>query len=109
MASLVGTCPIPASSGKTVRYRLNRGGDRRLNRALTTIDASVGTSSSGSPLCQDATGSGVVVSVVAGPGSGFSEVLVWGCELAALESESLPGCPPGPVAMCRAASLTMVR
>ncbi|MDV6278842.1 transposase, partial [Rhodococcus erythropolis] len=36
-ASLAGTCPIPASSGNTVRYRLNRGGDRRLNRALTTI------------------------------------------------------------------------
>ncbi|WP_374230560.1 transposase [Rhodococcus sp. ARC_M6] len=34
---LAGTCPIPASSGNTVRYRLNRGGDRRLNRALTTI------------------------------------------------------------------------
>jgi len=28
---------LPASSGNTVRYRLNRGGDRRLNRALTTI------------------------------------------------------------------------
>ena len=26
--------PIPASSGNTVRHRLNRGGDRRLNRAL---------------------------------------------------------------------------
>lgn len=37
MAALAGTCPIPASSGKTVRHRLNRGGDRRLNRALTTI------------------------------------------------------------------------
>ncbi len=36
MASLAGTCPIPASSGNTVRYRLNRGGDRRLNRAMTT-------------------------------------------------------------------------
>jgi len=36
MASLAGTCPIPASSGNTVRYRLNRGGDPRLNRALTT-------------------------------------------------------------------------
>ena len=36
MASLAGTCPIPASSGNTVRHRLNRGGDRRLNRALTT-------------------------------------------------------------------------
>lgn len=37
MASLAGTCPIPASSGNKVRHRLNRGGDRRLNRALTTI------------------------------------------------------------------------
>ena len=37
MASPAGTCPIPASSGNTVRHRLNRGGDRRLNRALTTI------------------------------------------------------------------------
>jgi transposase len=26
--------PIPASSGNTVRHRINRGGDRRLNRAL---------------------------------------------------------------------------
>lgn len=33
-------------------------------------------------------------SVVAGPGSGLSEELVWGCEPAALESESLPRCPP---------------
>ncbi|WP_438819659.1 transposase [Micromonospora globispora] len=31
---LAGTAPIPASSGKTVRYRLNRSGDRQLNRAL---------------------------------------------------------------------------
>lgn len=33
-AALAGVNPIPASSGNTVRYRLNRGGDRRLNRAL---------------------------------------------------------------------------
>lgn len=33
-ASLAGVSPIPASSGNTVRYRLNRGGDRRLNQAL---------------------------------------------------------------------------
>jgi len=33
-ASLAGANPIPASSGNTVRHRLNRGGDRRLNRAL---------------------------------------------------------------------------
>jgi transposase len=37
MASLAGTCPVPASSGNTTRHRLNRGGDRRLNRALTTV------------------------------------------------------------------------
>lgn len=33
-ASLAGVNPIPASSGNTTRHRLNRGGDRRLNRAL---------------------------------------------------------------------------
>jgi len=33
-ASLAGVNPIPASSGSTVRHRINRGGDRRLNRAL---------------------------------------------------------------------------
>ena len=32
-----GTAPIPASSGKTNRHRLHRGGDRQLNRALHTI------------------------------------------------------------------------
>jgi transposase len=32
-----GVAPIPASSGQMVRYRLNRGGDRQLNRALHTI------------------------------------------------------------------------
>lgn len=36
-ARLAGVAPIPASSGKTVRHRLDRGGDRRLNRALHTI------------------------------------------------------------------------
>jgi transposase len=34
---LAGAAPIPASSGKTVRYRLNRSGDRQLNRALHTV------------------------------------------------------------------------
>lgn len=37
LATLAGTSPIPASSGNTVRHRLNRGGDRRLNRAIHTI------------------------------------------------------------------------
>ncbi|MET0763295.1 MAG: transposase [Blastococcus sp.] len=36
-AMLAGAAPIPASSGKTVRYRLNRSGDRQLNRALHTV------------------------------------------------------------------------
>jgi hypothetical protein len=36
-AMLGGVAPIPASSGQTVRHRLNRGGDRQLNRALHTI------------------------------------------------------------------------
>ncbi|HHC07817.1 MAG TPA: IS110 family transposase [Actinobacteria bacterium] len=32
-----GTAPIPASSGRTQRYRLNRGGNRRLNRIIHLI------------------------------------------------------------------------
>jgi transposase len=36
-AALAGTNPLPASSGNTTRHRLNRGGDRALNRALHTI------------------------------------------------------------------------
>ena len=36
-AALAGVNPIPASSGNTTRHRLNRGGDRQLNRALNVI------------------------------------------------------------------------
>jgi transposase len=36
-AALGGTSPIPASSGRTIRHRLNRRGDRALNRAIHTI------------------------------------------------------------------------
>src|SRR5204862_5246604 len=36
-ARLAGAAPIPASSGQTVRYRLDRSGDRKLNRALHLI------------------------------------------------------------------------
>jgi transposase len=36
-AALGGTSPLPASSGQTVRHRLNRGGDRALNRAIHAI------------------------------------------------------------------------
>jgi len=34
LAKLCGACPIPASSGKTNRHRLNRGGNRQANAAL---------------------------------------------------------------------------
>jgi transposase len=36
-ARLAGVAPIPASSGQTIRYRLDRSGDRKLNRALHLI------------------------------------------------------------------------
>ncbi|WP_030980978.1 IS110 family transposase [Streptomyces sp. NRRL S-1824] len=36
-AHLCGAAPIAASSGRTHRHRLNRGGDRQANRALHTI------------------------------------------------------------------------
>jgi transposase len=36
-AHLCGAAPIPASSGRTHRHRLNRGGDRAANNALHTI------------------------------------------------------------------------
>ena len=36
-ARLAGAAPIPASSGHTIRHRLDRSGDRQLNRALHQI------------------------------------------------------------------------
>jgi transposase len=36
-AMLAGVAPVPASSGQTSRMRLNRGGNRQLNRAIHTI------------------------------------------------------------------------
>jgi hypothetical protein len=36
-AKLCGACPIPASSGKTSRHRLNRGGNRQANAALYRV------------------------------------------------------------------------
>src|SRR4051812_5039227 len=36
-AKLCGACPIPASSGKTSRHRLNRGGHRQANAALYRV------------------------------------------------------------------------
>jgi transposase len=35
--SFCGVCPLEASSGKTIRHRLNRGGNRDANRALHVI------------------------------------------------------------------------
>ncbi|MGW5647926.1 IS110 family transposase [Saccharopolyspora sp. NPDC003752] len=37
LAALTGTSPLPASSGRTDRHRLNRGGDRQANKALHQI------------------------------------------------------------------------
>jgi transposase len=37
LAMLFGVAPLPASSGRTTRHRLNRGGDRQANRALHVI------------------------------------------------------------------------
>jgi transposase len=37
LAALAGVAPIPASSGQTQRMRLNRGGNRRLNRAFSIV------------------------------------------------------------------------
>lgn len=37
VAKLCGVCPVPASSGKTTRHRLNRGGHRQANAALHRI------------------------------------------------------------------------
>jgi transposase len=56
-AALCGSNPIPASSGKTNRHRLNRGGDRQANGALwrivfvrrAAISAPATTSPSGPP------------------------------------------------------------
>ena len=36
-AKLCGACPVPASSGKTSRHRLNRGGHRQANAALHRV------------------------------------------------------------------------
>ena len=36
-ASLCGVSPVPASSGKTIRHRLNRGGDRQANADLYRV------------------------------------------------------------------------
>ena len=41
-AALCGVSPVEASSGKTQRHRLNRGGDRRAKSALHTIVLSPG-------------------------------------------------------------------
>jgi transposase len=37
LAHLCGAAPLPASSGRTDRHRLNRGGDRHANNALHTV------------------------------------------------------------------------
>jgi transposase len=39
-SDLTGVAPLPASSGRTQRHRLNRGGDRHANNALYIITLS---------------------------------------------------------------------
>jgi transposase len=41
-ARLAGVAPVPASSGKRIRHRLDRGGNRQLNRALHCIAVTQG-------------------------------------------------------------------
>jgi transposase len=54
---LGGAAPIPASSGQTVRVRLNRSGDRQLNQALHLIVLTRLRYDPGDPhLCPSATG-----------------------------------------------------
>ena len=73
----------------------------------TQISCSAAVTGSGTPLCQPAFRSGVLGWLMAGPGSGLSEEPVWGCEPVALESESSPRCPPGPVIAWAIASLSI--
>ena len=37
LAKLCGACPVPASSGRTSRHRLDRGGHRRADAALRRV------------------------------------------------------------------------
>ena len=37
LAKLCGACPVPASSGKTSRHRLDRGGNRQANAVLYRV------------------------------------------------------------------------
>jgi transposase len=48
-ASLCGVSPVQASSGKVVRHRLNRGGNRDANRALYMICMGFGWAETGAP------------------------------------------------------------
>jgi transposase len=52
-AHLCGAAPIPASSGKVSRYRLNRGGDRQANHALWRIVITRLSSRPGHPATRD--------------------------------------------------------
>jgi transposase len=53
-AALAGVSPIPASSGQVIRHRLNRGGDRQLNRALHNRRGAPARRSRNPRLCRQA-------------------------------------------------------
>ena len=89
---------------RTVRWPVDRG---HRGRAVFCGPAR-SAHGSGSLLCQPALRSGVLGWLLAGPGSGLSEEPASGCESVALESESFPCCPPGPVPpVCVRASLSI--
>lgn len=53
LAALAGVAPIPTSSGQVHRMRLNRGGNRRLNRALPRDRTRPGPLTPGRPSLRD--------------------------------------------------------
>jgi hypothetical protein len=73
--------------------------------AIRRWDKAAGT---GRGMAREAGGGGRSVGL-AGPGSGLSEVPVWGCEPVALESVVVPRCRPGPVIAPLVASSSMRR
>jgi len=83
--ALGGTSPVEASSGRTTRHRLNRGGDRALNRAIHTIantrmrdcPATRATSPAASPRARTRRRSGAASSATSPAGSIVSSPRPW--------------------------------
>ena len=67
----------------------------------------IGTSSSGAPLCQDASGNSVLGWLSAGPVCGLSGEPMSGVRSVTLDCTVVPECPPGPAASRRCWSASM--